>query len=150
AVTPDIVREVQPQLRPQAERERNPSSFERRQEQEGKSNWSGGVWAGRVDRSRGHMNELEKWSNGKNALTPERRLMNEALAKIGAMDAKPAPVPPARPALARRSGRLLFAVDLTSSRDPTLREARIAMAAMFDTLRSIGAEGLAVKLAYYR
>jgi hypothetical protein len=49
---PDIAREIQPQLRPQAERERNPSSFERRQEQEGKSNWTGGVWAGRVDRSR--------------------------------------------------------------------------------------------------
>jgi hypothetical protein len=50
--TPDIAREIQPQLRPQAERERNPSTFERRQEQEGKSNWTGGVWAGRVDRSR--------------------------------------------------------------------------------------------------
>jgi hypothetical protein len=52
AETPEIAREIQPQLRPQAERERNPTYFERRQEQEGKSVWSGGVWAGRVDRSR--------------------------------------------------------------------------------------------------
>ena len=52
AETPDIAREREPQLRPQAEIERNPTTFQRRQEQEGKSNWTGGVFAGRVDRSR--------------------------------------------------------------------------------------------------
>jgi hypothetical protein len=88
---------------------------------------------------------IEKWSNENQALTPERRLMNEALARIGAIDANPAPVLPAR-----QAGRLLFAVDLTSSREPTLREARIATAAMFDTLKSIGAGRLAVKLVYFR
>lgn len=39
-------------LRPQAEKEARPSTYQRKQEQEGRSNWTGGVWAGRVDRSR--------------------------------------------------------------------------------------------------
>jgi len=38
--------------RPQPEIDKNPSYFQRRQEQENKSTWSGGVWGGRVDRSR--------------------------------------------------------------------------------------------------
>jgi hypothetical protein len=41
-----------PQLRPQSEQERRPTFFQRQQEQEGKSTWSGGVFGGRVDRSR--------------------------------------------------------------------------------------------------
>jgi hypothetical protein len=41
-----------PQLRPRADIERNPTFFQRQQEQEGKSTWSGGVFGGRVDRSR--------------------------------------------------------------------------------------------------
>ena len=40
------------QLRPQHEQERHPTSFQRQQEQEGRSNWSGGIWGGRQDRSR--------------------------------------------------------------------------------------------------
>jgi len=42
----------EPQLRPRAEVERNPSYFQRSQEREGRSEWSGasgggGTWAGR-------------------------------------------------------------------------------------------------------
>ena len=50
----EVARQHEPrqQLRPQAEIERNPTYFQKRQEQENKSNWSGGVWGGRVDRSR--------------------------------------------------------------------------------------------------
>jgi hypothetical protein len=42
----------QQQLRPQAEIERHPTFFQKRQEQDGHSNWSGGIWGGRVDRSK--------------------------------------------------------------------------------------------------
>jgi hypothetical protein len=42
----------QQQLRPQTEIERHPTFFQKKQEQEGRSNWSGGVWGGRQDRSR--------------------------------------------------------------------------------------------------
>jgi uncharacterized cupin superfamily protein len=42
----------QQQLRPQSEIERHPTFFQRKQEQEARSNWSGGVWGGRQDRSR--------------------------------------------------------------------------------------------------
>lgn len=45
-------KDPQPQLRPQAEIEKNPTQYERKQEQEGNSNWSGGVFAGRVSHSR--------------------------------------------------------------------------------------------------
>jgi hypothetical protein len=50
----ETARQQQPQqqLRPQAEIERNPSWFQVRAENEGRSNWSGGVFGGRVDRSR--------------------------------------------------------------------------------------------------
>jgi hypothetical protein len=36
----------------QSAREQHPSFFQKRQEQEGRSSWSGGVFGGRVDRSR--------------------------------------------------------------------------------------------------
>jgi hypothetical protein len=42
----------QPQLRPQAEIEKYPTPYERKQEQEGRSNWTGGVFAGRVSHYR--------------------------------------------------------------------------------------------------
>lgn len=45
---------------------------------------------------------------------------------------------------------MLFGVDLTASREDTLREARIATAGMFEALNSLGGGRLAVKLAYYR
>ncbi len=37
---------------PQSAREKHPTFFERKTEQEGRSTWSGGVFGGRVDRSR--------------------------------------------------------------------------------------------------
>jgi hypothetical protein len=40
------------QLRPQSEIERHPTFFQRTAESEGRSNFSGGVFGGRVDRSR--------------------------------------------------------------------------------------------------
>ena len=87
-------------------------------------------------------NALDKWSHGNGALSPERRLMNEALARIGTIEKQVART--------RRPARLLFAVDLTSSREPALREARIGTAAMFEALKSFGADRLAVKLIYFR
>jgi hypothetical protein len=36
----------------QSEKERHPTFFQRKQEQEGRSNWSGGVFGGRVSQSR--------------------------------------------------------------------------------------------------
>jgi hypothetical protein len=44
--------EPRQQLRAQAEIERNPSYYQVQREREGYSNFSGGVWGGRVDRSR--------------------------------------------------------------------------------------------------
>ena len=50
----EVIRQVDPrrELRSQAERERNPDYFQRAQEREGRSEWSGGsmgggTWAGR-------------------------------------------------------------------------------------------------------
>src|ERR1700723_1052762 len=146
AETSEVARQQEPrqQLRSQAEIERNPTSYQRQQEQEGKSNWSGGVWGGRVDRSRGHMGELEKWNkNGNGLLTPERRLMNEALARLGTAEMKKTS-PPARgqagggdPAglAPRKAGRLMVALDLTGSREHSLHQARIATGAMFDAIK---------------
>jgi hypothetical protein len=74
-----------------------------------------------------------------NGGSPERRLMNEALARLGQGDAKD---------IRRGSGRLIFALDLTGSREHSLHHARIATAAMFDTIKALGA--VAVKLVYYR
>jgi hypothetical protein len=84
------------------------------------------------------MNALEKRSNDNQPLTPERRLMNEALARIGAMGSRST----------QRGGRLVFILDLTGSRKPSLRQARIATAAMFDAIKRIGS--IAVKLIFYR
>jgi len=43
----EVARQQQPQPQP-----RQPVFFQQKQEQENRSNWSGGIWAGRVDRSR--------------------------------------------------------------------------------------------------
>ncbi len=48
----------------------------------------------------------------------------------------------------RRTGRLIFGLDLTGSREHSLQHARIATAAMFETIKAIGA--VAVKLIYFR
>jgi len=54
AESSEVARQQEPrqQLQSRAEIERNPTYYQVRQEQENKSNWSGGVWGGRVDRSR--------------------------------------------------------------------------------------------------
>jgi hypothetical protein len=81
-------------------------------------------------------NALDKWSKEEKALDAERRLMNEALAQLGRVEVK------------HGAGRLIFGLDLTGSREASLRHARTATAAMFDTIKTIGA--VAVKLVYYR
>jgi hypothetical protein len=70
--------------------------------------------------------------------SPQRKLISEALARIEGVRET------------RAGGGLIFGIDLTASREESLREARIATAAMFDVLRSIAADRLAVKLVYYR
>lgn len=85
-------------------------------------------------------NWLEKQRKDNQALTVERRLMNEALALLGQTGETRA--------AGARSGRLIFVLDLTGSRENSLRDARIATAAMFDAIKTIGS--VAVKLIYYR
>ncbi len=83
---------------------------------------------------------LNKWRDGEKALDVERRLMNEALGRLEQVERKYQ--------LDRPPGRLIFGLDLTGSREPSLEHARIATAAMFDTIKAIGS--VAVKLIYYR
>jgi len=85
-------------------------------------------------------NTLEKWRKEEVALQAERRLMNEALAMLGR--------PGTRMTEARGPARLIFGLDLTGSREPGLKQARIATAAMFDAIKAIGK--VFVKLVYYR
>jgi hypothetical protein len=101
-------------------------------------------------------NELEKWRKSNNALalggnptamSPERQRMNEALARLGSGDVKETRRG-TLPVLSTKPGRLIVALDLTGSREHSLRQARIATAAMFDTLKAFGA--VAVRLIYYR
>lgn len=82
---------------------------------------------------------IEKLRNGENALEAERSRMNEALARLGKTEERP---------LARRTGRLIFGLDLTGSREFGLRQARIATAAMFDAIRTFGS--IEMKVVYYR
>ena len=83
---------------------------------------------------------LEKRRSEEKALDVERRLMKEALAMLGHVEGRPK-----RP---RLRGRLIFGLDLTGSREASLGHARIATAAMFDTIKAIGT--VAVKLVYFR
>lgn len=72
-------------------------------------------------------------------LDNEWRLMNEALERLGLTEEKSQP---------RKPGRLVVALDLTGSREPTLKQARVATAGMFEAIKSVGA--IEVQLAYYR
>ena len=85
-------------------------------------------------------NSLEKRRNDEKALDAERRLMNEALGRLKRIEQNYN--------MDRPAGRLIFGLDLTGSREHSLLHARIATAAMFDTIKAIGA--IAVKLIYYR
>jgi hypothetical protein len=80
---------------------------------------------------------LDKLSKDQNSLDVERRLMNAAIARLGRVETKHG-----------AAGRLIFGLDLTGSREASLTHARIATAAMFDTIKAVGA--VAVKLVYYR
>ena len=97
------------------------------------------------------MSALDKWNNGNSALTPERRLMNEALARIAhsaVTETRRGAEHLDKPARVSKPGRLVFVLDLTSSRGPGLQRARVATAAMFDAIKRIGS--VAVKLIYFR
>jgi hypothetical protein len=85
-------------------------------------------------------NQLEKWRKDEKSLATERKLMNEALTLLGQAEK--------RQNEDRSSGRIIVGLDLTASREDSLHQARIATAAMFDTIKAIGA--VAVKLIYYR
>jgi hypothetical protein len=91
-------------------------------------------------------NQLEKWRKVNKSLvtggagSSERQRMEEALGRLQRAEWKRI--------VDRPSGRLIFGLDLTGSREPGLRHARIATAAMFDTIKAIGP--VQVKLIYYR
>lgn len=89
------------------------------------------------------MGELEKFGNSAAIVSAERRRMLDALVRLGEAEAKATAAP--APA---KTGRLIFALDLTQSREHSLRAARAATAAMFEAVRAIG--HIAVKLVYYR
>jgi hypothetical protein len=87
-------------------------------------------------------NELTRISGSE--LEKKWKDMNAALERLGQAEVK------GRVREARAGARLLFGIDLTASREKSLREARIATAAMFNVLKSIAADRLAMKLVYYR
>lgn len=82
---------------------------------------------------------LKRLRDSEQALLAERRLMSEALARLGKTEER---------RLAPRAGRLIFGLDLTGSRAAGLKHARIATAAMFEAIRSFGR--IEMKLVYYR
>jgi hypothetical protein len=83
---------------------------------------------------------IEKIRSGNTALDTQRRLMNEALARLGN--------PANRLAMARPPARIIIGLDLTGSREARLPEARVAMASMLDVVRNTGK--IMLKLFYYR
>jgi len=89
---------------------------------------------------------IEKLRDGGKALEAERRLMNEALKRLGRNRLQSGAE--SRPLERRAAARLIFGLDLTQSREASLAQARIATAAMFGAIRAIGR--IAMKLVYYR
>lgn len=90
-------------------------------------------------------NQLERRSNQparRSSPDDDWKSMNAVLARIGLAGEPKSRLP------TRRPGRLVIALDLTGSREPSLAQARVATAAMFDAIRDIGAVEL--QLAYYR
>jgi hypothetical protein len=82
-------------------------------------------------------NSVDRWRGDGKAVSPERQRMNEALKRLGVAEPKE-----------MQPGRLIVALDLTATREHSLKQARIATAAMFDTIKALGA--VLVKLVYYR
>jgi hypothetical protein len=91
------------------------------------------------------MNFLDRWRRDDGKVSPEKQRMIEALARLGG-ETKQIPSP--SPVQPRKAGRLIMALDLTGSREHSLKQARIATASMFDTIKALGA--VAVKLVYFR
>jgi len=85
-------------------------------------------------------NELTRISGAE--LEKQWRTMNVALERLGQVEAKRSLKE------TRGAARVIVGVDLTASREWCLREARRAMAGMFDALAALGS--IAVKLAYFR
>lgn len=83
---------------------------------------------------------MTKKSDAGCALERERRLLDEALQKLRRAEREVATKKP--------TGRLIFGLDLTGSREHNLAAARVATKAMFAALDGIGT--IAVKLIYYR
>lgn len=84
-------------------------------------------------------NALEKWKSA-GAVSADGRAIDAVMARISQIEKqRMGSRPPAR---------LIVGLDLTQSREHSLEHARIATAAMFDAIKSIGA--VAVKLVYYR
>jgi hypothetical protein len=83
-------------------------------------------------------NGLERWRAG--SISEDARAIEAALERIRKADAKETET---------KIGRLIFALDLAASRESSVRKARRATSAMFETLREIGAS-ITVKLVYFR
>jgi len=85
---------------------------------------------------------LQKAEHGSSNLSVERRMMNEALARLGQIGIA------SSQNLKPEAANLVFMLDLTGSRAASLEHARVATSTMFDAIKSIGS--VAVKLMYYR
>jgi hypothetical protein len=85
-------------------------------------------------------NSLKNGSVSNADLAAQRNSINEALARFGIAESDPVYVRP--------HGRLLFGLDLTASREPSLMQARLATASMFKAVAAIG--NIKVKFAWYR
>ncbi len=123
-----------------------PTTFKELRNAKDEANGAEAAWAaahGPEDRGEDMNNALERLKQSERALDAERRLLNEALTSLGETEKRSV----AR-LIARRAGRLIFGLDLTGSREPGLKQARIATAAMFDAIRNFGS--VEVKLVYYR
>jgi len=85
---------------------------------------------------------IEKWEADEKALAVDRQRMTEALARLAAVEVREPRAGASVPA------HLVFVLDLTASREWSLKAARRAMAEMFSSVRKAGR--IAVKLVYFR
>jgi hypothetical protein len=92
------------------------------------------------------MSFLDRWRRDDGNVSPEKKRMIEALARLGGETKQiPSSASAVQP---RKPGRLIMALDLTGSREQSLKQAHIATASMFDTIKALGA--VIVKLVYFR
>jgi len=83
---------------------------------------------------------ISRRTTDERALNAERELLNRALADLDHVERVIAEK--------RERGRVVFALDLTASRERTLEQARIATAAMFDAIKAVGE--VALRFVYFR